>query len=168
VDPGKYYRNFQDAKNVSYSSAFPWTTGKDGKVRASNVWRDTVDASLPILSDMAPYLGGKGEPATRPAGSEPKAPVDVAWAVGKANSQNHLFEGENVGFADAHAEFTRLPNAGQSDDSLWGIRKSGEAEPKDRSEVPIEAGVLPHAPAGVAGNWDVVMVPTRDAKGELK
>ncbi len=167
ADPGNYYLNFQSAKNISYSSAYPWTNA-DGKVTSGSWWRDLTDASQPILSDMAPYLGAKSEPATRPAGSDPKAALDAQWAVTRANSQNHQFDGQNVAFGDIHVDFDKTPAVGQKNDSIWGIRKSAEARPDDMTETPIEAGTLPHAPAGVPDLYDVVMVPTRDAKGDLK
>jgi hypothetical protein len=117
---------------------------------------------------MAPYLGkgGKegGVPATRPEGSKENDAVDAAWAVKKANSQNHGFEGQNVAFGDAHAEFARDPAVGQNNDSLWGLHDS-----KDKNlELPIEPGELTHPPEGVAGQFDIVMIPVRDAKGVIK
>ncbi len=167
-DAGNFYLNFQSPKNISYSSAYPWAVDKDGKVTTSAVWKDTTDASLPIFSDMAPYLGAKFPAATRPAGSDPENAVDPQWAVTRANSQNHQFDGQNVGFGDAHVDFCRVPIEGQNNDSLWGIRTSPLEVPTSLVEEPIEAGTLPHAPAGTPGTQDVVMVPTRDAKGDLK
>jgi len=173
--------NFQDEKNISYSVAYPWTVDQKEKVVVSAIWRDQTDASLPLLSDMAPYVGSKagpGEVATRPPGSDPKTPVDPDWAVTKANSQNHQFEGQNVAFGDSHVEFTRNPAVGQNMDSIWGIEKqpkgawnaNGAWQPQggNHAEVPIEAGALPHAPMGGPGQEDVVMVPARDSGGHLK
>ena len=170
-----YYTNFQDAKNISYSSAFPWAGGDDAHPKFGGVWRNQTDASKALYSDMAPYLGQKakpGEAATRPANSQKEDPVDPQWAVTKANSQNHQFEGQNVAFDDGHADWTKNPDVGQNNDSIWGIIKEEGKVRKSANEnvieIPIEAGKLPHAPSGVPGAYDVVMVPTRDAKGELK
>lgn len=168
------YPNFQDEKNLSYSVAYPWTLDAKGAVIVSPIWRNNTDASLPIISDMAPYEGSKakpGEPATRPAGSDPSKPVDPAWAVTKANSQNHQFDGQNVVFDDCHVDFTRVPTVGQNSDSIWGIHKRADwlaNHVPDPTEIPIEAGTLPHPPTGAPGMWDIVMVPTRDATGHLK
>jgi hypothetical protein len=163
-----YYYNFCESNNVSYSSAYPWD-GNDGRGRVAGLWRNQSDPTLPLMSDMAPYLGEKaklGEPATRPAGSKETEPVDPEWAVKKANSQNHAFEGQNIGYGDAHVDWASHPNMGQNGNSIWGIRE----KPDDDGvrEIPIEAGTLPHAIGGSQDNYDIVMVPTRDSKGNLK
>ena len=181
---GEYYLNFQSPKGISYSSLFPWAE-KDKKVILSPAWKSNTDEHLVILSDMAPYLGRKAKPeelATRPAeapasqnatASAPASAPSVEWSVTKANSQNHLFEGQNIAFGDGHAEFVKKPDVGHSNkkmnDSIWGIEKDVNfAEDHKIDEVPIEAGTLTHAPTGMQDFWDVVMVPTRDAKGNLK
>ena len=170
---GEYYMNFPDSKDVSYSLAYPWveSTDSNGKTMISHggYWRAMADASIPIISDMAPYLGSKagaGQPATRPATAAPAAAVDPTWATTKAASQNHQFAGQNVAFGDAHAEFQASPKVGQNGDSIFGIRKDGAKQ--DGDEIPLEAGTLPHPLTGKFGTYDTVMVPTRDAKGELK
>jgi hypothetical protein len=155
------YLGFQNGRNFSYSVAYPWTEEK-GKVVAGAWWFNTIDAGLPIISDMAPYFGKTAADlwAVGAVGANER------WAVTKANSANHYFEGQNVGFGDAHAEFARAPTAGEDNDSLWGIKKAGGGI---REEQMIGAGTLPHAiGAGALGDFDVVMVPTRDARGELK
>src|SRR2546430_2443669 len=47
---GNNYDNFQSGHQLSYSIAYPWKS--DGTL--GNWWKCTVDASLPIASDMAP------------------------------------------------------------------------------------------------------------------
>ena len=167
LDGDEYAFNFEGGKNIGYSVPFPWTETREKKVVVSKLWVNETDASLPVMTDMAPYLGRKakaGEAATRPAGTREDAAIDDAWAVQKANSSNHDFEGQNVGFSDAHAEFVRDPRVGQGNESIWGIREKTD----DKKEIPIEAGTLPHAPGGAPGQWDVIMVPTRDSTGNLK
>ena len=166
------YLNFQDSKNLSYSMDFPWT-GPENHPQISGIWKNNTDASQPMLSDMAPYLGSKakkGEPATMPADADPAEPVDVAWAVNKAYSQNHQFDGQNVCYGDNHVDFDRVPTVGQNNDSIWGIRKAEKAGQQAGAtlEIPIEAGTLPHPPEDTQGQTDTVMVPTRDASGNLK
>ena len=157
---GRYFLNFQSPRNFSYSSIYPWTMAGN-KVVASTPWHNTMDASLPIMSDMAPYLGKTAEDVA--PGPDTAA---EKWVMTHANSQNHNFDGQNVGYGDAHVEFTRAPNVGEGGDSMWGIRKNPAGNA--RTEQPIAAGTLPHPPGGVMGDWDAVMVPTRDGKGQLK
>jgi hypothetical protein len=172
---GRIYRNFQDSTNLSYSMVFPWTqadprpVGRRRVVPPSQVivfkaWANYTDASLPNLSDMAPFLGNV-EPATRPASQNDALPV---WGVNNANSQNHLFRGQNVEFNDAHVDFATRPTVGHRGDSIWGINKDSDAIVPVAEQVPLEAGKLPHQIRGAQGAMDVVMVPTRDANGNLK
>jgi len=159
----KYYRNFQSPKNISYSSAFPFGEDAEKKPTINGIWRNTVDASLPILSDMAPYLG-KDQPATRPAGGDEKAAITPEQAK-KINAQNHQFDGQNIAYADAHVEFQRSPAAGESNDNIWTLWKNDKMEGGD---VIVDTNTLPHAPSGTQGSSDVIMVPVRDAKGNVK
>jgi hypothetical protein len=157
------YLNFQSPKNVSYSTIYPWVK-KNGFYVAGGWWTSQTDASLPIMSDMAPYLSGTAkaeEVATRPAGAAINPKED--WPVQRASSQNHQFDGQNVAFSDAHVEFSRRADIGQGNESIWGAR-----EKKTKKEVVIEAGTLPERDVGSMGAYDTVMVPTRDAKGNLK
>jgi prepilin-type processing-associated H-X9-DG protein len=169
-----YRMNFDSAKGLSYSVAYAWgVQGAKGEMKPGEWWKNTTDASLAILSDVAPYVSGKaeaGEVATRPAGKEvstsrPSDPLVLGAETSAAgalnNSPNHLFDGQNVGFADGHAEFARRPDVGQRGDNLWTVTVEGE-------EKVVDAGLLPGAIGTHKEPFDVVMVPTRTAKGELK
>lgn len=158
---GGNYLNFQSPRNFSYSSAYPWTE-RNGKVGMSGLWHNDTDSTLPLISDMAPYFGrtAANNPSPSPDSSSEK------WALTKANSTNHQLDGQNIGFGDGHVEFQRMPNAGQNNDSIWGIRK--RADGPDQAEQFIAAGTLPHPPGGSRGAWDVIMVPTRDEAGNVK
>jgi prepilin-type processing-associated H-X9-DG protein len=157
---GEEYVGFQSGRNFSYSVEYPWTES-NGKVMIGAWWRNTMDAGLAVMSDMAPYFG-------RTAADMKAAPGEVGaserWALTKGNSANHLLDGQNVAFADGHAEFCRTPACGEDGDSLWGIRDLGGK----REERFIGAGTLPHVVQGLPGTFDTVMVPTRDGKGEVK
>jgi prepilin-type processing-associated H-X9-DG protein len=168
----EYFQNFQDGKNLSYSMAYPWQEDKKGKPQGGAWWKNTTDSSLPILSDMAPYLSAKAgadEIATRPA-TAPATGPDAPLVLGgnkntgrltSAVSSNHDFTGMNVAFADAHAEWTRLPDIGQSNDNIW-------AATIEKTDLPIDAGQLPGKLTATNPPFDIVMVPTRSAKGDLK
>jgi prepilin-type processing-associated H-X9-DG protein len=83
----------------------------------------------------------------------------------KYNSPNHLFDGQNVAFADTHVEFFRRPDMGQSNENIW----TQTTFPQGRiTETPIFAGELPNGPLVPTSPFDTVVVPTRTAKGDLK
>jgi hypothetical protein len=175
IQKGRAYKmNFDSAKGLSYSIAYPWgVTGAKGTTGPGEWWKNTTDSSLAIASDMAPYLSGKaaaGEVMTRPAEKQvattsPSDPLVLGAenfsSEALCNSPNHLFDGQNVGFADAHAEFMRRPDVGNNGDNLWTVTVAG-------AEKVIDAGELPGAIASPKSPFDVAMVPTRSAKGELK
>ena len=173
-DDKGFYQNFQDGRNLSYSMAYPWMDSSKGTV-GGGWWKNTTDSSLPILADMAPYLSSKAEKgeatsppaasaatgtATAPA-SAPAEKFEGEWSLKTALSANHNFAGMNVVFADAHTEFVRRPDIGQANDNIW-------AETVDKKEVAIDAGLLPAKLTATFAPFDIVMVPTRDAKGNLK
>jgi hypothetical protein len=173
---GQAYRmNFDSPKAISYSVAYMWGP-KDAKgvFQPTEVWKNTSDSSLAILSDMAPYLSANaapGEVTTRPAGNpvattSPTDPLvlgggDALTGMELQNSANHLFDGQNVAFADAHCEFTRRADIGQNNDNIWTQTVKGV-------ETPIDAGTLKAPMVVKTSPFDIVMVPSRSAKGDLK
>jgi prepilin-type processing-associated H-X9-DG protein len=156
---GEQYLGFQSGRNFSYSVTYPWTEA-NGKVVVGAWWRNTVDAGLAVMSDMAPYFG---RTAADMKGAAGEVGANEKWLLAKGNSANHLLDGQNVSFADGHVEFSRTPAVGENGDSLWGIRDAD-----GRTERFIGAGTLPHVVQGLPGTFDSVMVPTRDGKGDLK
>jgi prepilin-type processing-associated H-X9-DG protein len=149
---GNLYDNFQNGKQLSYSMAYPWTA--DGVVGAW--WKDTQDAALPLLADMTPRQG-TGKPARDVTAAA--VPADPrTW-----NSGNHQGEGQNVAYADGHADFSRRPDVGQEGDNIYSM--SGVP-----SRGPARFGGVAAGAAGGAGPqlmaekapFDVVMVPVRD------
>jgi prepilin-type processing-associated H-X9-DG protein len=155
---GNYYDNFQNGRQLSYSMAYPWKA--DGTVGAW--WKYTANAELPILADMNP-LNGTGKPKREMTPAA--APKDAAtW-----NSGNHQGDGQNVAFADGHAEFCRRPDVGQGNDNIYTMSAVPSRGPGQFGGV--AAGI---APAGAPeltvekGPFDVIMLPVRnETTGEM-
>ncbi len=147
---GGWHVNFQSEQQLSYSFAYPY--GKDGKVGAW--WKQTEDSTLPLMSDMAP-LNGTGKPV------RVVAPGAVPTDSKTWNSGNHGGSGQNVGFADGHAEFVRRPDIGQGNDNIFtvsrvkGVSAFGGTQP-GKGAIGIETE---------GGPFDVVMVPADLDKG---
>lgn len=146
---GNLYLNFQSPKQLSYSTAYPWNA--DGKPGAW--WASTGDASLPLIADMAPRQG-TGKPARNVVPSN--NPLDPkTW-----NSANHEGDGQNVGFADGHAEFQRRPDVGQRDDNIYSMSASPSKGPAQFGGIPAGAAA-PMLTADKAP-FDIIMLPVRD------
>jgi hypothetical protein len=143
---GACFDNFQDGRQLSYSVAYPWKA--DGAV--GPWWRATNDATLPLMSDVAPQQG-TGDPT-----------VDVTSLTPNANSRNHRFEkigGQNVVFADSHVEFAPLLDVGQNKDNIFttsGIPSTGPASggyAAAKSSPSLNADRPP---------YDILMLPIRN------
>ncbi len=144
---GNYLNNFQEPTMLSYSMAYPWDA--DGK--PGPWWTSTGDATLPLLADMNPRQG-TGKPARNmTAGAAPKDPR--TW-----NSANHEGDGQNVAYADAHAEFQRHPDVGQDNDNIYTMSGSSSFGPAQLGG--IQAGA-PNLTAKTRP-FDIIMLPVRD------
>jgi len=138
---------------LSYSFAWTWTTGNT----SGGWWRNATDASLPLMSDMAPMNN------TGPS----NAKVNLAQAGTNprlANSFVHQRDGQNVGYGDAHAEFARTPIVGQSNDNIF-TGNNGTPGPVGTGPTNTGSGasVANGGSGGGAGAWDIVMAPVWDA-----
>jgi len=131
--------------SLSYSFAWPWVAGSVG-----GWWRNATDAALPLMSDMAP-LTNTGQPAAKP-----NTPNDRL-----SNSFTHQRDGQNVGYGDAHAEFSRRPDIGQSNDNIWCGTGNG---PGPAGTPPSSSTAQPNTggSGGQPGAWDIVMTPLAD------
>jgi prepilin-type N-terminal cleavage/methylation domain-containing protein len=137
--------------NQSFSFTYMWTA----TTGAGGWWRSTVDSSLPTASDMAP-LDGTGTPVRSLATTLTTAQTNSNFPK-TVNSNNHSGgEGQNVGFADTHVEFTKNPYVGQGGDSIWTTGGSASTT-KYTSATSFTASTTTSTP------FDVIMVPVRDA-----
>ena len=156
---GVYRPNFNDGVgntgttaadcSYSYSFAYPWT--QNGPV--GGWWRDTTDAGLPLISDMAP-MGTSGTSVTNTQDPTKK----------EANSFNHQRDGQNVGFGDSHAEFARRPDCGQSADNLFTSNNGTTTI----NGTAFTGGSVPRiGTGGIPGAYDVCVVPVADASNSF-
>jgi prepilin-type N-terminal cleavage/methylation domain-containing protein len=128
---GGYHVNFQDQYQVSYSIAYPWAA----------YWnRQNLDSTLALASDMAPLSDGNYKNTTLSPGQTTKL----------FNSSNHDDAGQNVLFADTHAEFCRTPYVGPNNENIFTLGPGGG--------VPASLNSIG---GGAPSTEDVVMVPVR-------
>jgi len=150
---GQYIPYFNDngsksLNGLSYSFAFPWTNSSPANI--GGWWRNTTDASLPLMSDMAP-ANGSGTPAA----------VVNQPANRLANAFTHQRDGQNVGYGDAHAEFARRPDIGQSNDNIF-TGNNGTPGPQGSGPTSTTVLVSNGGSGGAPGAWDIVMAPISD------
>jgi prepilin-type N-terminal cleavage/methylation domain-containing protein/prepilin-type processing-associated H-X9-DG protein len=172
-----FFNNFnattagQQDFTYSYSFAYPWTTA--GTISTTTPasqggwWRNTTDSSLPIMSDMAPQNGSGTNPTAQTPGVTGGATPSngpKAW-----NSPNHQRDGQNVGFADGHAEFVRRADIGQNNDDIftqngtYGAGGGTTAPPNVGTAVAATGSTIGGAgtySGGSSAPFDVVMCPT--------
>lgn len=149
---------------VSYSMAYAWT---GSPVTVGKWWTALTDSSLPVMSDMAPANGQSLNGTTIDTDGSSGAQGDSATAANNNarswNSPNHNGDGQNVGYSDVHVEWVRKPTVGQNGENIWctGVA-TGNATPIS------SAGTIPAAISGTTAPFDIVMVPTRLANGNLQ
>ena len=143
----KYRLTPETAGQISYSIAYPWAGSSD----VGEWWRNINDSSLPVMSEMAPADASKL--CTEPG------------AVGKDyNSLNHGGEGQNVGYADAHVDWARKPDVGQSGEMIFATGIAGGPQ-----TIFHGGGTIPWSKAPAAVPYDTVMVPAREMRsGRIK
>jgi prepilin-type N-terminal cleavage/methylation domain-containing protein/prepilin-type processing-associated H-X9-DG protein len=112
----------------SYSFAYQFSTANT----LGNWWRNTVDAGCPIGADMNP-----GNSSTK----------------NTKNSRTHNEDGQNVGYADGHAEFSRIPNCGENNDNIYNNNNTSANTP---GQAP--AGTVNPANNSI-GTFDTCLVP---------
>lgn len=143
---GTLYANFPADNAVSYAFAYPYLVKPDGAV-VGPWWKNTSDSSQAIASDMGP-LNGTGSPARNVS--------MVGTAMPKmANSGNHLGDGQNIAFADGHAEFMRRPDIGPGDDNIFTVGGGG---PSATGAQPTRSPIL----LNERSPYDTVLLPARN------
>jgi prepilin-type processing-associated H-X9-DG protein len=132
---------------VSYGYQVPY--GQMGQPRADR------DQHMALAADRGPFspaleLGEKhpGAPA-----AESEAPEDwAAW-----NSPNHGGQGQNVLFADSHAEFQTKPTVGVDDDNIY--TRWTKPDDEDLSESNRMNGTPPTGREAPLGETDSLIYP---------
>ena len=88
----------------------------------------------------------------------------TAYTSKVSNSHNHQRDGQNVGFGDSHAEFTRSPSCGQSGDNIFTSCSGNFA--KVQTGAAFSGGAVPGINTGGSpGAYDVCLVPVADPAG---
>lgn len=132
-------------KTLSYSLAYPYST--DATPVVGPWWKNTGEATLPLMSDMAP-LHGTGRPA-----------ADVTGTTKTANSFNHGRDSQNVGYADVHAQMEKGPRVGQDGDNIFTTSGTPTGTPVSPGRIDVTTFRSSAAPP-----FGTVMVPVRDLR----
>jgi hypothetical protein len=179
----KPFTNFQNQKSLGYSRWYPWCQDPNGNtIPAPWTKLNQMPRGTPYIADMAPFQSAKAAPgeavpentaATQPATSHP-APTLVLgdFDTHNRNSLNHNRTGQNALFGDAHVEWLKTPTtaeivANQRPNAASSTPDNLYTQALDGTETSPNAGQLP-APLPTQPPYDIVMVPTRSAKGDLK
>jgi prepilin-type N-terminal cleavage/methylation domain-containing protein len=148
IDPttGNYYGNFQDASQISYSFAYPWTG-----TTVTGLWRGRDSSSnTPIASDMAPLFEAGVKEPNLPRGT-----------VGKLlNTASHESAGQNVSYGDGHVDWCKDPYVGGNNDNIFTVQ-SGSGVASQPGTAITSPGTLANAPSSSGDFPDTVMVPVR-------
>ncbi len=168
-----YFINFNNQggtadTSYSYSITIPWGYDHNGNTNVGAWWKNTSDSSAPLLSDVAPLNGSGVNPVCNTVGQTNGA---VPTGGPKTwNSPNHLRDGQNVGFADAHAEFFRRPDIGPSNDNIFttwtdmnGNFNAGVALTGNQTIPPLQGGS--GSAGGMTSPYDYVMIPVANLSG---
>jgi prepilin-type N-terminal cleavage/methylation domain-containing protein len=119
----------------SYSWAFPYVTSST----LGGWWRNTMDAGVAIGADLNP-------------GSQNPLQKQIH------NSPNHQWEGQNIGFGDAHAEFQRTPLSGEANtstpDNIWTFGANANASSTNTSDPPSG-----NTNGNTQGQFDTCLMP---------
>lgn len=134
AQPGKNRFDFKGYPNTSYSYQMPF--GRRGKPKVN------MDARMPLSSDKSPYFTSGNPNAS--TGWTPDAvnsgvvapnfgtnERDILATSNEKwkpyNSQNHGSEGQEVLFADGHADFGKKPIFGVNNDNIFTVANGYEA-----------------------------------------
>jgi len=146
---GNFYFAPTSQNQLSYSIAAPWVTDPaTSSTVVSPAWRNHTNASIPLMSDMAPINGTGGRNFVIANANNPKA----------LNSNNHHGgDGQEVGFGDCHVEWCRTPAVGPNDDFIFTHNRT---MPGTTWSGVQSIGTAPLAPADPLN--DVQLIPARN------
>lgn len=133
AQPGKNRFDFRGYTNLSYSYQMPF--GRRGKPKVN------MDARMPLSSDKSPYFtsGTVDNGTQRTADTTAGVPApnfgtnerDILSTSNEKwkpyNSPNHGTEGQEVLFADGHADFGKKPIFGVNNDNIFTVANGYEA-----------------------------------------
>ncbi|MCL2647824.1 MAG: prepilin-type N-terminal cleavage/methylation domain-containing protein [Phycisphaerales bacterium] len=159
----KYFINFQSDKNYSYSFAYPWagSAGTDSSTPSvAPWWKNLSDASIPLMSDMAPLSGQDGMSTPDGKASGSTTAVARAWS-----SYNHQRDGQNVAFGDVHVDYVRTPTVGTSNANIWTLFPTGSGNINYAQGTATSAGSVGNVQAS-GPPYNTIMVPVSDSSGK--
>jgi prepilin-type processing-associated H-X9-DG protein len=147
--------NFAGARNLSYSYASPFSAAPAYRLNT-----DLLKFDFAVLADKNPGTGG-GDQATGPA-------YDAgAFALARANSNNHGEAGQNVLYADGHVQFQPTPYCGVGEGAVRdNIYTALSTTPLPEKPEPAPPNIAARGSAardiGPAWAGDSYLVPTDD------
>jgi hypothetical protein len=147
----KNQMNFAEEENLSYSIANPYPRTGVG-VKAGYVWTTSAPPMLAIAADRCT---GEFDPT-----ATANSPSNV---LREMRSHNHSQEGQNVLFANGHAEWAGTVWCGDQNDNVYTSAKVGASSGTPQQLVPAASGMTnypdPSYPA------DAVLVPRCSSSG---
>jgi prepilin-type N-terminal cleavage/methylation domain-containing protein len=108
-------QDINDFANINYVS-YGYHMGQATNLVQNNT---SLDARFAIMADANPYLPSGGN------SGKTKLSNDGQTEDPNGNSENHANEGQNVLYADSHADWTRDPNVGADDDNIYTYGSTG-------------------------------------------
>jgi prepilin-type N-terminal cleavage/methylation domain-containing protein len=136
-----YWANPSGQSNeLCYSYSFAYQYLQGGGLAA--FWKNTVDAGVAISADLNPG-------SNNPNGANPKY-----------NSTNHQYDGQNVGFGDAHVEFQRTSLCGENGDCIY-TGNNGKSQSAGVSNIALN----PNGGGNSQGSFDTDLSPMLGTNG---
>ncbi len=130
LDPDVW--DFASASHLSYAIQYPYG-------ERTYLGRATFSPSqMPVMADRGPFFGDGGDLDAMPAGTEQAALdwLDLPANRTKVNSANHGGAGQNVLFADGHADWIDRPTRGPRGDNIYTVQEDDTPLGRLRGVVP--------------------------------